>query len=145
MTQKTTLPELKKVESTRKHHSIDAEGRILGRLSTEIASLLIGKHKRFYTPFIDCGDFVIVQNASKIRLTGRKEENKFYFRHSGHADGAKIIPFKRLMQKDPSKILFLAVKRMLDANKLRARRLKRLKIFAGENILCKFAKTDEIS
>lgn len=135
MTQKTTLPDKKEIEISRKWHFMDASGQILGRLSSKIASLLIGKHKRHYCPSMDCGDFVLVTNASKVRLSGNKEEEKFYFRHSGYAAGAKIIPFKRQMDNDPTKVIFLAVKRMLDDNKLRSRRLKRLKIFPKESTI----------
>lgn len=131
MIQKTTLPEVKKVEAERKWHFLDAKDQVLGRLSTRIAVLLAGKHKRIYTPSMDCGDFVVVTNASGVRLTGSKAEEKFYFSHSGYAGGAKTVPYKRQMENDPTKVVMLAVKRMLDDNKLRARRLKRLKIYPG--------------
>ena len=131
MTQKTTLPNPKDMEKTRKWHFIDAEDAILGRLSTKAASLLIGKHKRAFTPHIDCGDFVVVTNAAKVRVTGNKMEDKFYFSHSGYAKGAKVTPYKRQLAKDPTKIIYLAVKRMLASNRLRDRRLKRLRIFPG--------------
>ncbi|MBU2530046.1 MAG: 50S ribosomal protein L13 [Elusimicrobia bacterium] len=131
MTQKTTLPNPKDMEKNRKWHFIDAEDVVLGRLSTKAASLLIGKHKRAFTPHIDCGDFVVVTNAAKVRVTGNKMEDKFYFSHSGYAKGAKITPYKRMLAKDPTKIIYLAVKRMLASNRLRDRRLKRLRIFPG--------------
>ncbi|HOW89502.1 MAG TPA: 50S ribosomal protein L13 [Elusimicrobiales bacterium] len=131
MIQKTTLPGAKEMDTTRKWHYFDASGQILGRLASRIAVLLIGKHKRTYTPNMDCGDFIVVTNVAKIKITGNKEEDKFYFRHSGYAAGAKTIPYKRQMQKDPTKVLELAVKRMLDPNKLRQGRLRRLKMFAG--------------
>jgi large subunit ribosomal protein L13 len=131
MIQKTTLPSAKEVGTTRKWHYFDADGQILGRLASKIAILLIGKHKRTYTPNMDGGDFVVVTNVSKIKVTGNKEDDKFYFRHSGYAAGAKTIPYKRQMEKDPTKVLELAVKRMLDSNKLRHGRLKRLKLFVG--------------
>jgi len=140
MTQKTTLPKKEDIEKNRKWHFIDASGQVLGRLATRAASLLIGKHKRFYTPSLDCGDFVVVTNAAKIKLTGNKTEQKFYFRHSGYARGARVIPFKRQMEKDPTKVVRLAVKRMLNSNKLRDRRLKRLKIFAKEQSKFKTSK-----
>lgn len=131
MIQKTTLPSAKEVGTTRKWHYFDASGQILGRLASKIAILLIGKHKRTYTPNMDGGDFVVVTNVAKIKVTGNKEDDKFYFRHSGYAAGAKTIPYKRQMEKDPTKVLELAVKRMLDSNKLRHGRLKRLKMFTG--------------
>ncbi|HUT85272.1 MAG TPA: 50S ribosomal protein L13 [Elusimicrobiales bacterium] len=132
MTQKTWLPSQKEIEASRKWHSVDASSKPLGRLATQIAVYLMGKHKKIYTPSFDCGDFVVVTNASKIKLTGAKAEQKFYFRHSGYAGGAKVIPFQRQMSKDPTKVIHLAVKRMLGVNRLRAKRLKRLKVFAGE-------------
>jgi large subunit ribosomal protein L13 len=131
MQQKTYLPSKQEVESSRKWHFLDASSMPLGRLATKAAVLLIGKHKRTYTPSMDCGDFVVVSNAEKVVLTGNKAESKFYFRHSGYVDGAKVIPFKRQMAKDPTKVVQLAVKRMLDDNKLRSKRMRRLKIFVG--------------
>ena len=132
MIQKTTLPSAKEVDTTRKWHYFDANGQILGRLASKIAILLIGKHKRTYTPNMDCGDFVVVTNVAKVKVTGNKMEDKFYFRHSGYAAGAKTIPYKRQMENDPTRVLELAVKRMLDSNKLRHGRLKRLKLFTGD-------------
>ena len=129
---KTFLPSAKEVETTRKWHHIDASGQTLGRLATKIAVLLMGKHKRTYTPHMDCGDFVVVTNAGKVRLTGSKMEQKVYFSHSGYAKGAKETPIKRVLENNPTRVLELAVKRMLDENKLRAPRMKRLRLFAGE-------------
>ena len=104
----------------------------LGRLATQIAVLLMGKHKKTYTPNMDCGDFVVVTNAGKIKLTGKKMEQKVYFSHSGYAKGGKETPVKRVLENNPTRVLELAVKRMLDENKLRAPRMKRLRLFAGE-------------
>ena len=129
---KTFLPSVKEVETTRKWHQIDATGQTLGRLATKIAVLLMGKHKKIYTPHMDCGDFVVVTNAGKVKLTGNKLEQKVYFSHSGYAKGAKETPVKRVLEKNPTRVLELAVKRMLDENKLRAPRMKRLRLFAGE-------------
>ena len=120
---KTFLPSVKEVETTRKWHHIDA---------TQIAVLLMGKHKKTYTPNMDCGDFVVVTNAGKIKLTGKKLEQKVYFSHSGYAKGGKETPVKRVLENNPTRVLELAVKRMLDENKLRAPRMKRLRLFAGE-------------
>ncbi|MDA8129912.1 MAG: 50S ribosomal protein L13 [Elusimicrobia bacterium] len=131
MIQKTTLPKADTAEKTRKWHFLDASDQVLGRLSTKIAVLLMGKHKRDFAPQTDCGDFVVVTNTDKLRITGSKAEDKFYFRHSGYAGGAKTIPYKRQMEQDSTKVLELAVKRMLDDNKMRARRMKRLRIFTG--------------
>lgn len=131
MIQKTTLPKADTAEKTRKWHFLDASDQVLGRLSTKIAVLLMGKHKRDFAPHVDCGDFVVVTNTDKVRITGNKLEDKFYFRHSGYAGGAKTIPYKRQMENDSTKVLELAVKRMLDDNTLRGKRMKRLRIFAG--------------
>jgi len=132
MIQRTTLITADAAEKARKWHFIDAADKVLGRLSTQIAVLLAGKHKRDFTANVDCGDFVVVTNVAKLRITGKKEEDKFYFRHSGYANGAKTIPYKRQMEEDPTKVLELAVRRMLDDNRLRDRRMKRLRLFAGE-------------
>ena len=128
---KTTLPSVKEAETKRNWHHIDAAGKTLGRLATQVAVLLMGKHKRTYTPHMDLGDFVVVTNIGQIKVTGNKAEQKVYFSHSGYAKGGKETPFKRQFEKDPTVILELAVKRMLDENKLRAPRMKRLKLYAG--------------
>ncbi len=140
MIQKTTLPKADTAEKTRKWHFLDASDQVLGRLSTKIAVLLMGKHKRDFTPNMDCGDFVVVTNTDKLRVTGNKVEEKFYFRHSGYANGAKVIPYKRQMEQDSTKVLELSVKRMLDENKLRGPRMKRLRIFSGEQTQFKAPK-----
>jgi len=111
----------------RKTHTIDATGKVLGRLATQITILLRGKHKRDFQPNQDMGDFVIVKNIDKIRVTGRKMEEKKYFRYSGYPGGLKTVSFKELFAKDPFKVLKIAVFRMLPANKLRKIQIKRLK------------------
>lgn len=131
MPTETTLTTLKQAQENRRWVVLDAEGKVLGRLATQAAGLLRGKHKRFFSPSVDCGDFVIITNAAKIQVTGKKEEQKFYFRHSGYAGGKKVIPYRLQMERDPRKVVFLAVKRMLPVNKLRACQLKRLKIYPG--------------
>ncbi|HNW45535.1 MAG TPA: 50S ribosomal protein L13, partial [Elusimicrobiales bacterium] len=118
-------------EKTRKWHFFDASGQILGRLSTKIAVLLMGKHKRDFAHNTDCGDFVVITNAKDLRFTGNKIEDKFYFRHSGYAAGAHTIPLKRQMENDPTRVLELSVRRMLDDNRMRDKRMKRLRIFPG--------------
>ena len=127
----TTLTTPLQAQQGRRWVILDADGKILGRLASHAANLLRGKHKRYFTPAVDCGDFVVVTNAAKVRVSGSKMEQKFYFRHSGYADGAKVIPYKLQMQRDPRKVVFLAVKRMLPVNKIRAHQLKRLKIYPG--------------
>lgn len=131
MTQKTTLPKADTAEKTRKWHFLDAADQVLGRLSTKIAVLLMGKHKRDFAPNVDCGDFVVVTNTDKVRITGNKAEDKFYFRHSGYAGGARTIPYKRQMENDSTRVMELSVRRMLDDNRLRDKRMKRLRLFAG--------------
>jgi large subunit ribosomal protein L13 len=110
---------------------VDAEDKVLGRLASEIAKVLRGKHKPMYTPHLDTGDHVIVVNAEKIRLTGKKEEQKTYFRHSGYMGGDKHIPFKEMREKHPERVIELAVKGMMPKNNLGRLMLKKLKVYAG--------------
>ncbi|MDI6641243.1 MAG: 50S ribosomal protein L13 [Elusimicrobiota bacterium] len=122
----------KATDIRRDWHLIDATDKVLGRLSTQIAGILLGKHKPYYTRGVDCGDFVVVINSSKIKVTGKKPEQKIYFRHSGYVGGDKYIPFGKLFKQYPEKVLYLAVKGMLPKNKLRKKLLKRLKIYSGD-------------
>jgi len=109
-------------------HTIDATGKVLGRLASEIAVLLRGKHKPDFVPYKDMGDFVIVKNVEKLKITGKKLEEKKYFRHSGYLGGAKFIPLKKLFKEKPAEVLKKAVYGMLPKTKLRAKMIKRLKI-----------------
>ena len=118
-------------EVQRKWHLIDAEGKTLGRLSTEIAKLWRGKHKVTFTPHVDGGDYVVVINADKIEVTGKKRDNKVYRHHTGYIGNLKEINFKKLQEKKPEEIIRLSVSGMLPKNKLRAPMMKRLRIFAG--------------
>ena len=118
-------------EVQRKWHLIDAEGKTLGRLSTEIAKLLRGKHKVTFTPHVDGGDYVVVINADKIEVTGKKRDNKVYRHNTGYIGNLKEINFKKLQEKKPEEIIRLSVSGMLPKNKLRAPMMKRLRIFAG--------------
>jgi len=111
----------------RETHTIDATGKVLGRLASQIAILLMGKHKKDYDPSKDMGDFVIVKNVDKIKLTGKKMEKEIYYRHSGYIGGLKEIPIKRIFEKNPAFLLKKAVYGMLPKNKLRKRMIKRLK------------------
>ncbi len=111
----------------RKTHTIDATDKVLGRLATEIAILLRGKNKPDFMPNKDIGDFVIVKNFNKIKITGKKFDNKIYYRHTGYLGGLKKVPFKKLFEKDPEEVLKKAVFGMLPINKLRAKQIKRLK------------------
>ncbi len=118
-------------EVTRKWYVVDAADATLGRLSTQIATLLTGKGKPMFTAHIDCGDFVIVLNADNLRVTGSKEETKMYYRHSGYPGGLTETKLKDVMAKDSSKVIHAAVRGMLPVNKLRDGRLARLKIYPG--------------
>ena len=110
---------------------IDAEGKTLGRLATEVARLLRGKHKPTYTPFADTGDYVIVVNASKMVLTGKKLDQKLYRHHSGFPGGMREIDYKTMMDKKPEKVLELAVKGMLPKNSLGRQMFRKLHVYAG--------------
>lgn len=119
-------------EIKRDWHLVDAKDQILGRLATQIAPLLMGKNKPSFVHYLDCGDYVVVTNASQVKVTGRKAAQKMYYRHSGYPGGFREISFEKQMEKDPRKVIRHAVKGMLPKNKLQDKRLKRLKIFAGE-------------
>lgn len=126
---KTYQPKHKEV--TRDWHLLDAKTKVLGRLSTEAATYLMGKHKPGYSAHMDVGDFVVVTNASEVKVTGRKEEQKVYRRHSGYPGGFKEVAFSKLKKEQPEKIIQLAVKRMLPDNRLRNKRMARLKVVFG--------------
>ena len=115
----------------RKWLVIDASGKTLGRLATEVAKLLRGKHKPTYTPFADAGDYVIVINAAEMVLTGKKLDQKLYRHHSGYAGGMKEIDYRTLMSKNPEKALELAVKGMLPKNSLGRQMFRKLHVYAG--------------
>lgn len=116
---------------TRKWYVLDAAGKPLGRTAALAADLLRGKVKPTYTPHVDCGDFVIVINAEQAVLTGKKLEQKYYHRHSGYVGGLKSVQYKRLMTEKPELAMQLAVKGMLQKNKLASAQLTRLKVFRG--------------
>jgi len=118
-------------EIKREWHLVDAKDQILGRLAVQIASLLMGKKKSYFVTHLDCGDYVVVVNADKIQVTGEKKKKKIYRRHSGYPGGFKEITFQQQFAKDPTKIIYHAVEGMLPKNKLRDKRLARLKIFVG--------------
>jgi len=111
----------------RKTHIIDATGRVLGRLASQIAILLRGKHKPDFVPHKDMGDFVVVKNVKNIKITGKKIKQKKYYRHSGYLGGLKEIPLEKLFKERPEEVLRRAVYGMLPKNKLRERQIKRLK------------------
>ena len=121
----------KPAEVERKWYVVDAEGKTLGRLASEVASVLRGKNKPIYTPHVDCGDYVIVINAEKIEVTGKKRKEKIYKRHTGYPGGLKEITFEKLLEKQPEEILRHAVKGMLPKGPLGRDMAKKLKVYAG--------------
>lgn len=112
-------------------HIVDAQGQTLGRLASQVAAILRGKHKPLYTPHVDCGDYVIVVNAEKIHVTGQKMTQKNYYRHSGYPGGLKTVTLRDQMQKFPSRVIEAAVRGMLPKNRLGRRMFKKLKVYAG--------------
>ena len=121
----------KKEEVVRNWYEIDAEGKVLGKLATEIAVRLMGKHKPSYTPHVDGGDFVIITNADKIAVTGNKLLDKKYYRHSGYPGGLRVRTLEEMLQKQPTEVIRKAVERMLPKNKLGSQMIGRLKIYTG--------------
>ena len=121
----------KKEDIKRDWYLVDADHKILGRLASEVARRLRGKHKAIYTPHTDTGDFVIIVNAEKISLTGKKLMDKVYYHHSGYPGGIKAITAGKLLQEKPEEVLRIAVKGMLPKNTLGRAMLKKLKIYAG--------------
>lgn len=117
-------------EIKRQEHILDADGKVLGRLASQVATLLMGKHKPEYTRHIDVGDKVVVQNASKIVLTGRKMDKKIYQKHSNYPGGFKEVAVDKLLREQPEKVIELAVARMLPKNRLQDPRMRRLKVTA---------------
>ena len=112
---------------------IDVKDKVLGRAATTIASVLRGKHKPIFTPHADCGDFVVVVNADKVRLTGKKWQDKKYIHHTGYPGGATTESFKELMKTDPQRVFMRAVKGMIPHNRLGARVIRKLKVYAGSS------------
>jgi large subunit ribosomal protein L13 len=126
---KTYLAPVNEIE--KKWYVVDAKDKILGRLATEIAFRLRGKHKPTFSPFIDNGDFIIVTNADKIQLTGKKWDDKKYYRHTGYMGGIKETTARELLEKQPTDLVTKAVKGMLPKNKIGRAQLKKLKVYAG--------------
>jgi large subunit ribosomal protein L13 len=111
---------------------VDADGKTLGRLATEIARRLRGKHKAIYTPHVDTGDYIVVINAEKVAVTGNKAKNKMYYNHSGYMGGLKEISFEKLIDKAPERVIETAVKGMLPKNSLGRTMFRKLKVYAGK-------------
>jgi large subunit ribosomal protein L13 len=114
-----------------KWYVVDAEGQTLGRLSTQIATILRGKHKPIFNPALDCGDYVVVVNAEKIQVTGRRMDQKMYYRHSGYHGGLTEISLRDQLKKYPNRVIEAAVKGMLPKNRLGRKMIKKLKVYAG--------------
>ena len=130
MQPKTTIS-AKDTDFDRKWYLIDAEDLILGRLATQIADILRGKKKTNFTPHVDCGDYVIVVNADKVKLTGKKMDQKMYTTHSGYLGGLKQTPYGKLIQTHPERAIEHAVKGMLPKNKLQKQFMNKLKVYSG--------------
>ena len=128
MSVKTYVPRASEVQND--WYVVDAEGKTLGRLATQVATLLMGKHKPSFTPFLKTGDFVVVVNAAKVRLTGKKEDNKIYRRHSGYPGGLKESTARQVRGKHPERLIESAVTGMLPKNKLGHQLASRLKVYA---------------
>jgi large subunit ribosomal protein L13 len=126
-----TTESAKPAEVRREWYLVDADGKTLGRLATELARRLRGKHKAQYTPHVDTGDFIIVVNAEKVRVTGNKRQDKMYHHHTGYIGNMKSISLDHLLQKAPDRVITYAVKGMLPRNPLGRAMLKKLRVYAG--------------
>ncbi|MBI4368687.1 MAG: 50S ribosomal protein L13 [Elusimicrobia bacterium] len=129
---KTTFPEAKTLEGQRAWRHLDARDKVLGRLATQAAMMLMGKNKVLWTPHLDCGDFVVVTNAQNVKLTGKKLTQKEYFSHSGYPDGKKMTSVKKLLAERPERVIELAVRRMLPKTRLGRKMFTRLKVYSGD-------------
>jgi large subunit ribosomal protein L13 len=118
-------------EASREWFVVDATGITLGRLATQIANVLKGKHKPIYTPSMDCGDFVVVVNADKVKITGRKLDQKFYYRYSGYPSGLTTISLREQLRDHPERVVEDAVLGMLNRNRMRRQLIRKLKVYAG--------------
>jgi large subunit ribosomal protein L13 len=130
ITTKTTIPKVEKLEH--QYYLIDAKDKILGRIATQAAVLLRGKHKVNFTPYMDMGDHVIIINAEKFRVTGRKMQQKEYRRYSGYPSGLKVLTLAELLSKAPTQILKLAVNRMIPKGRLGSQQRRRLRVYRGD-------------
>jgi len=119
-------------EIEREWHVINASDKVLGRLATHVANLLMGKHKPIFSRNLDTGDFVVIINADKVRVTGNKAKQKLYYRHSGYPGGLKSVSLEKMMQTNPARVIEHAVKGMLPHNRLGAKMVKKLKVYAGD-------------
>jgi len=126
---KTYSPKARDIK--REWHVVDAADKTLGRIASQAAKLLMGKHKPIYVPHLDTGDYVVVINAAKVRVTGRKAEQKIYYRHSGYPGGLRGLTFKELFARNPTRVIEYAVKGMLPKNRLGRQMFKKLKVYPG--------------
>ena len=126
---KTYMPKPDSIE--RKWFVVDAKGKSLGRLASQVAAILKGKHKPIYSPHMDTGDFVIVVNASEVELTGKKKQQKVYRRHSGYPGGLKEVSFERMIKEKPQKVIYEAVWGMIPHNRLGRKMITKLKVYGG--------------
>lgn len=130
---KTYIAREQEVQDSKRWYVVDAQDLVLGRMSSKIAHILRGKHKPIYSPHQDVGDFVVVINAEKIKLTGKKMALKSYFRHSGYIGGVTMTPVSLMLNTHPERVVELAVKRMLPKNSLGRQMFKKLKVYAGSD------------
>ncbi|MCF7911163.1 MAG: 50S ribosomal protein L13 [Candidatus Cloacimonetes bacterium] len=140
---KTLIPKADQIQQN--WYVVDATDQVLGRLATQVATLIRGKNKPYFSPHLDTGDFVIVINAEKVRLTGNKELQKTYQRYSGYPDGLKTISYKRMLAEKPEEIITHAVKGMLPKNILGRQLLQKLKVYAGDTHPHQAQKPEKIS
>ena len=124
---------LKAGDIQRKWYAVDAENQVLGRLASRVAHILRGKHKPYFSTHLDTGDHVIIINAEKIRVTGRKSEQKCYYRYSGYPGGLRITPYRKMLTSKPERILETAIKGMLPKNRLGRQMYRKLKVYAGND------------
>jgi large subunit ribosomal protein L13 len=122
----------KESDIERKWHLIDATDQVLGRLATRVANLLMGKHKPIFTRHLDTGDYVVVINAEKVRVTGNKTRQKLYYRHSGYPGGLKAVNLEKMMETHPTRVIEHAVKGMIPHNRLGAKIIKKLRVYVGD-------------
>lgn len=141
---KTQFARKEDYQTNRRWYHVDARGKVLGRLATRLAVVLMGKDRPEYTPHVDTGAYVVVTNAEKIRLTGKKLTQKVYRRYSGYPGGLKETPVQKMLQKRPERVIREAVRRMLPKNKLGAQMLKKLKVYAGPKHPHTYHKPEEL-
>jgi len=122
---------IKASDVTRRWHLVDAEGKVLGRLASRVARVLTGKHRTDYTPHVDCGDFVVIVNAARVKLTGRKMDQKQYFKYSDYPKGLKVRTIREVLEKHPGDVVRLAIRRMLPKTRLGRKMIRKLKVYGG--------------